>query len=344
MGDTNKYKNIITEELLRKYYVNEQLGAYKIAKIFNCSQHVIYRLLKKFNLQEDRSGKININQKLGNFTTVERLGKIYNGTYKWKCKCICGNYKELNTAELKANKVKSCGCLRKRGEDHHLWTGYKDISGNRWKNIEANAKKRGFKFEITKEEVWSILEEQEFKCSLSDLSISFNNKTASIDRINPELHYDKSNIWLVHKDVNRIRWTSTIKEFLNWCSLVTNPNKRTSIFSKNINIYCSLWKNIIYNANKRKINFNITKKDIIELYINQKGQCSITGIEITLPKNKEEFRNKKFTASLDRIDSNNDYNINNIQWVHKFINQSRSNFSLSYYKGLCKRVHENSIC
>lgn len=343
MRDTSKYKNIITEELLTEYYCKNGLNPTEISKIFGCNTHVIYRLLKKFNLQEDRTGQIKKNQTFGNFTTIEKIGQNSNGTFIWKCKCICGNYKNLLTSVLKANDVKSCGCLNKNKSNHHLWTGFKDISGNKWKNIEASAKKRNYEFLITKEEVWDVLEKQNFKCALSNLNISFNDNTASIDRINPNIGYFNNNIWLVHKDINRIKWSCDLQNFLNWSKTITFPLIKEEKKFSNIFIYCSLWKNIIYNSNKRNLKINISLEDISTLFVRQNGQCALTGVDIVLPNNCKDFRKKNFTASLDRIDSNLDYNIDNIQWVHKFINQSRSNFSISYYKHLFKLVYEKQF-
>lgn len=35
-----------------------------------------------------------------------------SGCVVWKCKCDCGNIKEVLADELKKGLVKSCGCLR----------------------------------------------------------------------------------------------------------------------------------------------------------------------------------------------------------------------------------------
>ena len=37
----------------------------------------------------------------------------------WKCLCDCGNYTYVRTSNLKQGKVKSCGCLHKRGNPIH---------------------------------------------------------------------------------------------------------------------------------------------------------------------------------------------------------------------------------
>ena len=67
--------------------------------------------------------------------------------------------------------------------------------------------------------------EQENKCALSGIEISFKNKTASVDRKDNNKGYDKSNIQLVHKDINLMRNKFTIEYFKNLCELVIRNSK-----------------------------------------------------------------------------------------------------------------------
>lgn len=54
---------------------------------------------------------------------------------------------------------------------------------------------------------------------------------------------------------------------------------------------------------------------------------------------KKTTRNR--TASLDRIDSSKGYKIENIQWVHKDINQMKSALENNKFIELCELVSEN---
>jgi hypothetical protein len=62
-----------------------------------------------------KSRKDITNQRFGRLTAIERV-EVKNGNSIWKCKCDCGNYKNIYAAELKKNGigkgVKSCGCLK----------------------------------------------------------------------------------------------------------------------------------------------------------------------------------------------------------------------------------------
>ena len=74
------------------------------------------------------SKKINIiGQKFGRLIVIEQSNNLHN-RIAWLCKCNCGNYKVVTSSDLKKNKVKSCGCLRKettsktslKNSTHHL--------------------------------------------------------------------------------------------------------------------------------------------------------------------------------------------------------------------------------
>ena len=74
------------------------------------------------------SKKINlIGQKFGRLKVVEQSNNLHN-RIAWLCKCNCGNYKVVTSTDLKTNKVRSCGCLRKettikttqKNATHHL--------------------------------------------------------------------------------------------------------------------------------------------------------------------------------------------------------------------------------
>jgi hypothetical protein len=76
------------------------------------------------------------------------------------------------------------------------------------------------------------------------------------------------------------------------------------------------FSNIRLGAKHRNIHFDITIEEIWDLYVEQNGKCAISGEDIVLSLD----RDTEVTASLDRIDSNAGYTIENVQWVHKEIN------------------------
>ena len=56
-----------------------------------------------------------LNQKFGQLTVIECMGKIDKRHYYWKCKCDCGNETIVSTSQLTSGNTKSCGCLKSIG-------------------------------------------------------------------------------------------------------------------------------------------------------------------------------------------------------------------------------------
>lgn len=84
------------------------------------------------------------------------------------------------------------------------------------------------------------------------------------------------------------------------------------------------------------IEFNITIEDAWNQFIKQDGKCALTGVELVLYiKNCNE---NLPTASLDRIDNNKGYTVDNIQWVHKEINMMKNTHTQEKFIDWCKKV------
>lgn len=48
----------------------------------------------------------------GRLTVAERSGCDRKGEALWRCTCICGNDKLVNTWSLTSGHTRSCGCMR----------------------------------------------------------------------------------------------------------------------------------------------------------------------------------------------------------------------------------------
>lgn len=93
-------------------------------------------------------------------------------------------------------------------------------------------------------------------------------------------------------------------------------------------------------AKDRGLEFKITLEEIWNLFLTQKRKCALSGLEIGFAKSHKE----KSTASLDRIDSQKGYNIDNIQWVHKDINMLKCNITQDRLVELCNLVSKYLNC
>lgn len=86
---------------------------------------------------------------------------------------------------------------------------------------------------------------------------------------------------------------------------------------------------------------DLTLEYLWDLYEAQQGVCKLSGLPILIETslgsmNKNGYQ--RMTASVDRIDSTKGYLKGNVQWVHKSINQMKSNRTDEEFIALCKAV------
>lgn len=105
-------------------------------------------------------------------------------------------------------------------------------------------------------------------------------------------------------------------------------------------IPASLHYDYKHGAERRALLFDITIQDMEDQYIKQDGFCAISGIQLSICASRN--KTKESTASLDRIDSSQPYVKNNIQWVHKKIQQMKWNIDQNEFIEWCKIIAKNN--
>lgn len=99
-------------------------------------------------------------------------------------------------------------------------------------------------------------------------------------------------------------------------------------------ISSSQWSHTKRAAEVRDIAFNITIEEAWGLYLKQDGKCALTGVPIHLRRHRMESP----TASLDRIDSQKAYQLDNVQWLHKRVNLVKRDLPQLDFIALCHSV------
>jgi len=84
--------------------------------------------------------------------------------------------------------------------------------------------------------------------------------------------------------------------------------------------------------------FDLTIEQSWDLFLKQDRKCALSGIKLEFGKTNKD----PFTASLDRIDSNKGYTIDNVQWLHKHVNWMKNTFSQEYFIEMCNKIALNS--
>lgn len=100
----------------------------------------------------------------------------------------------------------------------------------------------------------------------------------------------------------------------------------------------SYFDQIKRNATTRKLSFDVSINDLWDLFLKQNRKCNLSGLDISLIKTTRKHEKFSRTASLDRIDSTKGYTIDNIQWVHKVVNQIKWNYDQSFFIDLCSKI------
>ena len=98
----------------------------------------------------------------------------------------------------------------------------------------------------------------------------------------------------------------------------------------------TLWYRILEGARRRKLEVSITKEDAWNLFLKQNRKCALTDEMLIFAK--AGMNATGGTASLDRINSDKGYTIDNIQWVHRNVNLMKQNLSPVVFLEWCRKI------
>lgn len=281
--------------------------------------------------------------------------------------------------EYRTMQCVACLGKEKRGAKSPHWTGYGEITGQQFGSYRSGAKDRNIEFNVTIEYIWDLFISQNRKCALTDLFLEMRNRdyhnkegcgvhmfgTASLDRINSKIGYIVGNVQWVHKQINRMKFDIPQNQFINFCKQITKWQRSgrsyskmrfhedvilmnrwsektlEGSFSKHWKGYKGItgdyWKGVKNSASERNIDFNITIDEVWDIFLKQRSFCGYSGIPLKL---KVNCKDKKSTASIDRIDSDKPYSKDNICWVHKIVNKMKNRMSLQSFFEWCAKVSD----
>jgi hypothetical protein len=142
-----------------------------------------------------------------------------------------------------------------------------EIPGFIWHGVTSRAgdqkKSQMAQLDFEREYLWELYLKQHGKCAMTGWDIKFGQtgaeNTVSVDRINSKEGYIKSNIQLVHKDVNRMKNAFSDEYFYKVCKAVTANRQSEFVESKiswewdhwnNTEIPVSVWRDSTENFTK----------------------------------------------------------------------------------------------
>ena len=103
--------------------------------------------------------------------------------------------------------------------------------------------------------------------------------------------------------------------------------------------FTKLMSSIRGAAFTRGIAVFIDKDDILGLYLEQDGKCSLSGITMTLEDGTNQVGNR-VRPSVDRVDSNGNYTPDNIQLICNALNIMKGTLNQTDFLRWCRRVTE----
>lgn len=105
----------------------------------------------------------------------------------------------------------------------------------------------------------------------------------------------------------------------------------------------SIYTKYIRGALVRGLEWNIEPIQLYELFIKQEKKCALSGEPIKFADKQISHLLKTSTASLDRIDSNKGYTIDNVQWVHKDVNKMKWDLTQDRFIELCLKIGQKNV-
>lgn len=115
--------------------------------------------------------------------------------------------------------------------------------------------------------------------------------------------------------------------------ITNNRENRRQLAQTDIKILISeMTSSAKSKAKRRGIEFELTKCDIEQLFINSKGRCALSGLPL------DTTYHSKLKASVDRIDSTKGYSVDNIQLVATCVNVAKNSLTQEQFIAMCKAV------
>jgi len=206
----------------RSILVKCKCGNEQFIPITSLYQQTSTKCLSCRKSERKENKNLSIGTKYGEWTVI---GEAY--TFKSQTcipvKCSCGFESSLNKFSL-LNSSQCCSSCAS-------FKGVGDLTGAYITEIKRRAEKRGLEFKITTQQLWDLINKQDFKCALTGEPITVNKNwrkydfTASLDRIDSTKGYTLDNVQWVHKTINRLKSNFTEEELKFWVEKLYNYKK-----------------------------------------------------------------------------------------------------------------------
>lgn len=155
-----------------------------------------------------------IGNRYGKLVVIE-LAPSQNRNTMVLCQCDCGNTAIVRASNLRQGITKSCGCMAHKPEGI---AAFNQI----YNSMRNNARSRGYKFNLTKEQVMGITQENCTYCGTAPYQITkdprYNGQFTynGIDRVDNTKGYTIDNVVPCCGRCNRAKDIHDIENFRQW--------------------------------------------------------------------------------------------------------------------------------
>jgi hypothetical protein len=95
-------------------------------------------------------------------------------------------------------------------------------------------------------------------------------------------------------------------------------------------------------ADKMNFDFDLTLKNLVDIWLEQKGHCALTGVELSNESGSLEQKNP-YRASVDRIDSSKGYTKDNVRLLCHWANNAKSTYNDDLFRSMCKMASLQTV-
>jgi hypothetical protein len=155
-----------------------------------------------------------------------------------------------------------------------------------------------------------------------------NNPEYCSDKGKERYHKVKSDNPSYNKERYSIYREQYLKRRKEWSS---------SEYGRLYNIYCAAKQ----RSSKKKTPFSITFDDVIKMFNDQQGLCSLSGMKLITNETRKEGKNYyPYAPSIDKIDPAKGYVLGNIRIVSVIVNLSLNTFGDLIFDEMCRAYIE----
>jgi hypothetical protein len=257
---------------------------------------------------------------------VAQTSKKSHQKYKNTDKCIRRrrNYYDKNKKRID-NRVKEWVKNNKEERKKILQKYGNTVNGiiNAMINsARSKDKKKGLDNNMTYENIIELKNKQNNKCVYTNVELEWSNANkkfrVSLDRIDSTKGHTTENCQLVILPINYLKSNMTIEKFKKVVNALKNPKLHDSIIN-DIQIKERI-TGMKARSNKKKLGMNLDFNLLKKFILDNNNECIFSKIKLSW----DTFAFN--CASIDRIDSEKGYTLDNIQLCWNPINLMKSNF------------------